>query len=379
MKKSEINWKEVQDYYNLGNSIVTTAKQFKISTGTLHKAKLLGLIVVRSAKEAANLYKQKGIKRSHSEETKKLLSEKRKSYLAANPDKRAWQTKEYHKSIGCEKLKEFFNEKGIKFAHEYEPLAYKGRYFSIDIAFPDKKIGIDVNGRQHYNSDGSLAPYYQNRHNLITEEGWILYEIPYHRSFIKEVRESLLNIALNSPSKVYFDFENYVPKASRIKRLKNFSSKKEVKTKKVNCDRKERSPHPTVHKYPSDTLLKFIAPKLELNELVYLTGIPQKALWYHLNKKGIKSKKIDRRRKYVIPPKERSPVFIKPNLRKVKWPSKEELSSMVLSLPITLIGEQFGVSDNCIRKWCKKYNIKIPYKRGDWTKIKAGLITDYQI
>ena len=30
---------------------------------------------------------------------------------------------------------------------------------------------------------------------------------------------------------------------------------------------------------------------------------------------------------------------------------------MIRTMPFTVIGQQFGVSDNAIRKWCKKYNL----------------------
>lgn len=53
------------------------------------------------------------------------------------------------------------------------------RNFSIDIAFPDLKIGIEINGNQHYNPDGSLKAYYAERHNLIVEAGWKLMELHY--------------------------------------------------------------------------------------------------------------------------------------------------------------------------------------------------------
>ena len=48
---------------------------------------------------------------------------------------------------------------------------------NIDIAFPDIKLGIEINGNQHYNSDGTLKDYYQERHNLIEEAGWKLLEV----------------------------------------------------------------------------------------------------------------------------------------------------------------------------------------------------------
>lgn len=44
-------------------------------------------------------------------------------------------------------------------------------------------------------------------------------------------------------------------------------------------------------------------------------------------------------------------------------PSKEELESLIYTLPFTKIGEIYGVSDNAVRKWCKKYNL--PYRKKD--------------
>lgn len=62
----------------------------------------------------------------------------------------------------------------IIFIEEYKPL--NDRLFSIDIAFPDKMIGIEINGNQHYDIEGNLKPYYQNRHELIETAGWTLLE-----------------------------------------------------------------------------------------------------------------------------------------------------------------------------------------------------------
>ena len=43
--------------------------------------------------------------------------------------------------------------------------------------------------------------------------------------------------------------------------------------------------------------------------------------------------------------------------RITKWPTREELKQLIRITPFTTIGKQFGVSDNAIRKWCKKYNL----------------------
>ncbi len=56
-------------------------------------------------------------------------------------------------------LKKILDNINVKYVPEYNPLI--NRFFSIDIAFPDKKIGIEINGNQHYNIHGSLKEYYQ--------------------------------------------------------------------------------------------------------------------------------------------------------------------------------------------------------------------------
>lgn len=53
-------------------------------------------------------------------------------------------------------------------------------------------------------------------------------------------------------------------------------------------------------------------------------------------------------------------------LRKTEWPSREELKSLIRTTPFTTIGKKFNVSDNAVRKWCKKYGL--PYRSTDIKK-----------
>lgn len=50
---------------------------------------------------------------------------------------------------------------------------------------------------------------------------------------------------------------------------------------------------------------------------------------------------------------------IKANLkqRKVKRPSRDELKFKLRHFPMIYIGKHYGVSDNAVKKWCKKYNL----------------------
>lgn len=64
-------------------------------------------------------------------------------------------------------------------------------------------------------------------------------------------------------------------------------------------------------------------------------------------------------------------------------PSYEQLLQLIQEKPFTEIGNIFGVTDNAVRKWCKKYNI--PYKYRDIhlkvenTTPKRFLLKNYSI
>lgn len=105
-----------------------------------------------------------------------------------------------------------------------------GRNFSIDIFIPKLKMGIEVNGNQHYDSCGQLTPYYQERHDIIEQGGIKLIELPYTSCYHEETLESIellwrnwnLNCLLNSK---ICEFESrqqyYVMKRAELKRCKD--------------------------------------------------------------------------------------------------------------------------------------------------------------
>lgn len=136
------------------------------------------------------------------ESTKKLLSEKRSQYIKEHPDTLHWKTKDKFKSKPCELVKEFLRSKNIQFVEEWTPLEDRG--FSIDIAFPDIKFGIEVNGGQHYKSDGTLKPYYQERHDLIEAAGWQLLEVHYSSCYNTAFIEKLIDIKEQPDYTQYF-------------------------------------------------------------------------------------------------------------------------------------------------------------------------------
>ena len=116
----------------------------------------------------------------HTEEMKKYLSEKRKAYLANNPDQHVWKRNSKFSSTPCNDLKEFLIGHGYTFVEESSIIP--DRNFAVDICFPDKKIVVEVNGNQHYDlSTMELKPYYKERHALIESYGWFVIEVPYNK------------------------------------------------------------------------------------------------------------------------------------------------------------------------------------------------------
>lgn len=49
--------------------------------------------------------------------------------------------------------------------------------------------------------------------------------------------------------------------------------------------------------------------------------------------------------------------------RAVAWPTKDELKELLRTYSFTEIGRMFGVNDNSVRKWCKRYDL--PYRAKD--------------
>ena len=123
----------------------------------------------------------------HTDEEKTKLSEIRKKWLNDNPEKHVWRLNTKFISKPCEYLKAELSKQGYPIVAEYQPLLDQKRYFAIDISIPEKKIGIEVNGNQHYDDAGNqiLKEYYKKRHDAITQAGWDLKEIHYSEAFTK--------------------------------------------------------------------------------------------------------------------------------------------------------------------------------------------------
>lgn len=126
----------------------------------------------------------------HSEETKRIMSEFRKKFLKENPDKHPWRKSTKFTSVPCENLKKMLKDSGYVFETEFCPPEIN-RSYSLDIAFTDRKLAIEVNGNQHYNRDGTLKDYYKERHAILEQHGWTILEIHYSTCFSESSMEMI--------------------------------------------------------------------------------------------------------------------------------------------------------------------------------------------
>jgi hypothetical protein len=197
-KKIYLNLEKIKNYIKTEQTIPQIANIFNVSQSSIRN-----FFLKNNLKSNKIVYK-------HSEQTKKKISESRKKFLKENPDKHPWRIHNKFKSAPCDKIKEWLKYKNINFIPEYQ-IPNLERNFSIDIAFPDKMVGIEINGNQHYNRDGTLKEYYQNRHNIICLNGWELIELHYSVAYhINDFEKILFGIILSVSSKTDFDYQNYL-------------------------------------------------------------------------------------------------------------------------------------------------------------------------
>lgn len=166
----------------------------------------------------------------HSNNTKKRMSDSRKAWLKKNKDKHNWR---YHKETYPEKIfREWCETLDVKIIAEYTPEDFE-RNYRIDFAVIDKKIAIEINGEQHYDRQGHLRSYYQERQQYVTSKGWTIFDI-LARDVIKnfdEVKEQVIE-CLNCKQ------QRHINRIVRHKVLRD-KIKKEKQTQK-NEERKER-------------------------------------------------------------------------------------------------------------------------------------------
>lgn len=170
--------------------------------------------------------------------TKKVLSEEHKQKIRESLQRWKEENKELFlnysrkKSICSENFKNYLRQNNIDFIEEYSP--YIERLYSLDIAFPDEKIAIEINGSQHYDENGELNEYTLNKQKFFEERGWKIIQIYYKWCYgILEKNKQITNI---------FDLpihnKNYVKEIYTRKYIKDQYKKQQILEKQQQEENK---------------------------------------------------------------------------------------------------------------------------------------------
>lgn len=169
-----------------------------------------------------------------SEEHKEKL---RKSYYKWTSENREKFLKySSGQSEPCEFFKELLRKNNIDFIEEYIPY-WEERGYRLDIAFPDEKIGIEINGTQHYDEDGNLNKSTLDKQVFFEERGWKIIQI-YYKDVYKEnpkCLEDLLKLPIRDKKYIKEDFYTL----TTAKNKKAIEKQNKLKEKILKAEEKE--------------------------------------------------------------------------------------------------------------------------------------------
>jgi len=166
-------------------------------------------INIRKGRKLSNEHKQK-IREGYY----KWMSEHREEFLNYSKGQ----------SKACEHFKQILKNNGIDFIEEYTPY-WKERGFRLDIAFPDEKIGIEINGTQHYNRDGELNETSKEKQQFFENRGWKIIQIYYNDAYKENPKclNDILSLPIRNKQYIREDIDE---------RLKNKIEKQRSKQEK---------------------------------------------------------------------------------------------------------------------------------------------------
>ena len=228
-KLSEIKEEIIDFYVNKNFSVKDLRKKFKLQSDDI---KIILEDKVSSASESNKLARKKYPNSfKHSEESKKIMREKRLEFMKNNPDKTAWRLSNisYPEKLFIEYVESNGLDKKYSIIREYPVFPY-----FIDFAFVNQKVAIEIDGSQH------LLPERKERDNkkdkLLNDLGWFVIRISEKeiKTNIEEVFNKIISILNEKPKVNNFKIGVVVhPKKYQKKERNEFGfTEKQIQTMK---------------------------------------------------------------------------------------------------------------------------------------------------
>jgi len=193
-KLSVIKDELVKLYVDESYSVKDLRKKFKIQSDDIKD--ILGN-KVRSSSEAIKLAHKKYPENfKHTEESKKIMREKRLEFMKNNPEKTAWRLSNvsYPEKLCIEYIEKNSLDKKYSIVREYSVFPY-----FIDFAFVNEMVAIEIDGSQH------LLPERKERDDkkdkLLNDLGWLVIRVSEKeiKTNIDEVFKQILSILKDKP------------------------------------------------------------------------------------------------------------------------------------------------------------------------------------
>jgi very-short-patch-repair endonuclease len=184
----------VRLYVDESYSVKDLRKKFKIQSDDIKD--ILGN-KVRSSSEAIKLaHKKYPENYKHTEESKKIMREKRLEFMKNNPEKTAWRLSNvsYPEKLCIEYIEKNSLDKKYSIVREFSVFPY-----FIDFAFVNQMVAIEIDGSQH------LLPERKERDDkkdkLLNDLGWLVIRVSEKeiKTNIDEVFKQILLILKDKP------------------------------------------------------------------------------------------------------------------------------------------------------------------------------------
>lgn len=158
-----VNWDEIQKYYNEGNSIADTAVRFKISPSCLFYNSKINKFKTRTNKEAQKFRKRLEL----SDEHKQKIREFRIKYMQENPEKTAWFRRHRHEKSFPEKVFETKLQENDINGWEYN---LRIGIYQCDFGFLNNKLDVEIDGAWHLSEKQKFKDSLRDKYFI--ENGW---------------------------------------------------------------------------------------------------------------------------------------------------------------------------------------------------------------
>jgi very-short-patch-repair endonuclease len=190
----EIKDEIINLYVNENYSFRDLRKKFKIQPTDIKK---ILTDKTRSLSESNKIARKKYPELfKHTEETKKILREKRLEFMKNNPDKTAWRLSNisYPERLFIEYLESNGLNKKYSIIREYSIFPY-----FIDFAFPNEMIAVEIDGSQHLLPERKKRD--NDKDNLLNGFGWTVIRISEKeiKTNIKFVFDHIIKILNEKP------------------------------------------------------------------------------------------------------------------------------------------------------------------------------------